>query len=80
MSARPIQATHCSHRPTLDDGRPGSSPRGDKITGYRYWSKEFAQKEWTTCGRASGTSQPHRGTARAGDYIVHDFMHESVSA
>jgi phenylpropionate dioxygenase-like ring-hydroxylating dioxygenase large terminal subunit len=53
--------------------------RGDPITGDRYYSKEFAQLEWENmwtriwhvAGRVSELPQP-------GDFIVHDFMHESV--
>jgi phenylpropionate dioxygenase-like ring-hydroxylating dioxygenase large terminal subunit len=53
--------------------------RGDAITGDRYWSKEFADKEWEHVwkrvwhvgGRTAQLEEP-------GDYIVHDFRHESV--
>jgi phenylpropionate dioxygenase-like ring-hydroxylating dioxygenase large terminal subunit len=53
--------------------------RGDAITGDRYWSKEFADKEWEHVwkriwhvgGRTSQLEEP-------GDYIVHDFRQESV--
>ncbi|GAB4142763.1 MAG: hypothetical protein Tsb0016_11320 [Sphingomonadales bacterium] len=53
--------------------------RGDKITGERYYSKEFAEREWQHMwkriwhvgGRLSQLQEP-------GDYIVHDFWHESV--
>ncbi len=53
--------------------------RGDPITGDRYYSREFAELEWDhmwtriwhVAGRTSELPEP-------GDYIVHDFMHESV--
>ncbi len=53
--------------------------RGDAITGERYWSKEFADREWEHMwkrvwhlgGRTAQFEQ-------AGDFIVHDFRHESV--
>jgi phenylpropionate dioxygenase-like ring-hydroxylating dioxygenase large terminal subunit len=53
--------------------------RGDAITGDRYWSKEFAEREWEHMwkriwhvgGRESQLQQP-------GDFIVHNFHHESV--
>lgn len=66
------------HKLTLD-GRDPANLRGDPITGDRYWSKEFARKEWDSmwtriwhvAGRTAELEEP-------GDYIVHDFMHESV--
>ncbi len=65
--------------PLTMDGRDPSNLRGDPITGERYYSKEFAQREWDhmwtkiwhVAGRANELPEP-------GDYIVHDFMHESV--
>jgi phenylpropionate dioxygenase-like ring-hydroxylating dioxygenase large terminal subunit len=65
--------------PLTMDGRDASHLRGDPITGDRYWSKEFAQQEWDhmwtriwhVAGRTAELQQP-------GDYVVHDFMHESV--
>jgi phenylpropionate dioxygenase-like ring-hydroxylating dioxygenase large terminal subunit len=53
--------------------------RGDKISGDRYWSKEFAEREWEHMwkrvwhvgGRVAQMEE-------AGDFIVHDFKHESV--
>ncbi|TAL03332.1 MAG: aromatic ring-hydroxylating dioxygenase subunit alpha [Rhodospirillaceae bacterium] len=66
------------HSLTLD-GRDVSLLRGDPITGDRYYSKEFAQREWDhmwtrvwhIAGRVNELVAP-------GDYIVHNFMHESV--
>lgn len=65
--------------PLTMDGRDPKLLRGDKITGERYTSKEFAQKEWDhmwtriwhVAGRVKELEEP-------GDYLVHDFMHESV--
>ncbi|MDR2856998.1 MAG: aromatic ring-hydroxylating dioxygenase subunit alpha [Novosphingobium sp.] len=53
--------------------------RGDKITGDRYWSKDFAEREWEKMwkriwhlgGRESQIEE-------AGDFIVHNFKHESI--
>lgn len=53
--------------------------RGDRITGDRYWSKEFADREWQhmwtkiwhLAGRTAQLEEP-------GDFIVHTFAHESV--
>lgn len=53
--------------------------RGDKITGDRYWSKEFADREWehmwTKIWHVGGRTAQ---LEEAGDFIVHEFMHESV--
>lgn len=65
--------------PLTMDGRDPTLLRGDKITGDRYYSREFAQAEWDhmwtriwhVAGRVKELEEP-------GDYIVHDFMHESV--
>ena len=53
--------------------------RGDAITGDRYWSKDFADREWQYMwtrvwhvgGRESQLQEP-------GDFIVHHFRQESV--
>jgi phenylpropionate dioxygenase-like ring-hydroxylating dioxygenase large terminal subunit len=53
--------------------------RGDCITGDRYWSKEFAELEWEhmwkrvwhVAGRESQLEE-------AGDFLTHNFKHESV--
>lgn len=54
-------------------------PRGDAITGDRYWSKEFAQLEWEHMWKrvwhvGGRTSQ----LEEAGDFITHNFMRQSV--
>lgn len=66
------------HPETLD-GRDPKHLRGDKITGDRYYSREFAQKEWDhmwtriwhVAGRTAEIPEP-------GDYLVHTFLKESV--
>jgi phenylpropionate dioxygenase-like ring-hydroxylating dioxygenase large terminal subunit len=53
--------------------------RGDAITGDRYWSKDFADREWEHMwkkvwhvgGRTSQLEEP-------GDFITHQFKHESI--
>ncbi|QUT05528.1 aromatic ring-hydroxylating dioxygenase subunit alpha [Sphingobium phenoxybenzoativorans] len=74
-------ATTANTRPTYpthpDAAQP--APRGDAITGDRYWSKDFADREWEHLwkrvwhvgGRVSQLEE-------AGDFIVHNFRHESV--
>jgi len=65
--------------PLTIDGRDAARLRGDPITGDRYTSKEFMQREWDhmwtriwhVAGRTAELEEP-------GDYIVHDFMNESV--
>jgi phenylpropionate dioxygenase-like ring-hydroxylating dioxygenase large terminal subunit len=67
--------------PLTMDGRDPSALRGDPITGERYTSRDFARAEWDgmwtriwhVAGRAADIPE-------AGDYLVHDFMHESVIA
>ncbi|WP_066552288.1 aromatic ring-hydroxylating oxygenase subunit alpha [Croceicoccus bisphenolivorans] len=53
--------------------------RGDRITGDRYWSREFADREWEHMWKkiwhvGGRTAQ----LEETGDFIVHDFCHESV--
>lgn len=53
--------------------------RGDAITGERYWFREFADLEWEKMwkrvwhvgGRTSQLEEP-------GDFVTHNFRHESV--
>lgn len=53
--------------------------RGDAITGDRYWCKDFAQREWDKMwkriwhvgGREAQLEEP-------GDFIVHNFWHDSI--
>ena len=65
--------------PLTMNGRDPGLLRGDRIDGERYYSPEFARQEWEhmwkriwhVAGRENELQKP-------GDYIVHDFMQESV--
>jgi len=67
-----------THRFAMD-GKDPRNLRGDPIPADRYYSREFMQQEWDhlwtriwhIAGRVNQLKEP-------GDYIVHDFMHESV--
>ena len=63
------------------DGRDPSNLRGDPITGDRYFSREFMQREWdmlwTRIWHIAGRTAD---IPEAGDFVVHDFMKESVIA
>jgi phenylpropionate dioxygenase-like ring-hydroxylating dioxygenase large terminal subunit len=53
--------------------------RGDPIGGDRYWSKEFADKEWEHMWkRVWHVGGREAQIPEAGDYITHNFRHESV--
>lgn len=65
--------------PDTMDGRDPSLLRGDKISGDRYFSHDFAVQEWEhmwtkiwhVAGRLVELEEP-------GDFVVHDFMGQSV--
>jgi phenylpropionate dioxygenase-like ring-hydroxylating dioxygenase large terminal subunit len=65
--------------PLTIDGRDPANLRGDPITGERYTSRDFMEREWEhlwtriwhVAGRTAELEEP-------GDYVVHDFRHESV--
>ncbi|MBP8234007.1 MAG: aromatic ring-hydroxylating dioxygenase subunit alpha [Rhizorhabdus sp.] len=65
--------------PLTIDGRDPANLRGDPITGDRYTSRDFMEREWEhlwtriwhVAGRTAELEEP-------GDYVVHDFRHESV--
>jgi phenylpropionate dioxygenase-like ring-hydroxylating dioxygenase large terminal subunit len=65
--------------PLALDGKDPRNLRGDPVTPDRYWSRDWMQREWEhlwtkiwhIAGRTNQLAEP-------GDYIVHDFMHESV--
>jgi phenylpropionate dioxygenase-like ring-hydroxylating dioxygenase large terminal subunit len=61
------------------DGRDAANLRGDPITGDRYYSREFAQKEWdglwTRIWHIAGRTAE---IPEAGDFLVHTFLKESV--
>ncbi len=65
--------------PLTIDGRDPQRLRGDPISGARYTSKDFARREWemmwTKIWHVAGRIAE---IPEAGDYLVHDFMHESV--
>lgn len=69
--AKPTYPTHPKAQPP--------AVRGDPITGDRYYCKEFAEREWQHMwkrvwhvgGRTAQLEEP-------GDFIVHNFKHESV--
>lgn len=71
--------TEIFRSPLTMNGKDPANLRGDPIDAERYFSKEWAQKEWDhlwtriwhIAGRENELPEP-------GDYIVHDFMHESV--
>ncbi|GGD78876.1 aromatic ring-hydroxylating oxygenase subunit alpha [Croceicoccus mobilis] len=64
--------------PTHPDAQKPAA-RGDVITGDRYWSREFADREWehmwTKVWHVGGRTAQ---LEEAGDFITHDFRHESV--
>lgn len=65
--------------PLALDGKDPSNLRGDPITQERYYDRDFMKAEWDhmwtkiwhIAGRESQLNEP-------GDYIVHNFMRESV--
>ncbi len=65
--------------PLTMNGRDAGHLRGDAIDGGRYYDAAFAAREWDrmwtriwhVAGRTNELVEP-------GNYIVHDFMHESV--
>lgn len=65
--------------PLTIDGRDPANLRGDPITGDRYTSRDFMEKEWdgmwTRIWHVAGRLAE---IPEAGDYLVHDFRHESV--
>ncbi len=71
--------TEAIRHPLTMDGRNPANLRGDPITGDRFYSKEFAVQEkdhlwsriWHVAGRTAEVQEP-------GDYVVHNFLKESV--
>ncbi|NHN39211.1 aromatic ring-hydroxylating dioxygenase subunit alpha [Pseudomaricurvus alcaniphilus] len=65
--------------PLTLNGRDPEQLRGDPMSGDRYYSPEFAHREWeqlwTKIWHVAGRTQE---LLEAGDYVVHDFMGESV--
>ena len=75
LSVEPLEPLH----PLALDGSSDKDLRGDPIDGERYYSQDFMQREWdhmwTRVWHVAGRTNQ---LIKAGDYIVHDFMHESV--
>jgi phenylpropionate dioxygenase-like ring-hydroxylating dioxygenase large terminal subunit len=65
--------------PLAMDGKDPANLRGDPITPERYHSRDWMDNEWehlwTKIWHIAGREQQLQ---EPGDYIVHDFMHESV--
>ena len=65
--------------PLAMNGKDPSNLRGDTIGAERYFDKDFAQREWdhmwTRVWHIAGRENQ---LEEAGDFVVHDFMHESV--
>jgi len=65
--------------PLTMDGKDPGNLRGDPIPQERYYSREFMRQEWdclwTRIWHIAGREQQ---LPEPGDYVVHDFMHESV--
>ena len=65
--------------PMAMDGKDPRNLRGDPIDQERYYSRTFSAREWShlwtkiwhVAGRVNQLNEP-------GDYLVHNFMHESV--
>ena len=71
--------TQIARHPLAMDGKDPSNLRGDPIDRERYYSEEFMAQEWeqlwTKIWHIAGREQQLQ---EPGDYIVHNFMHESV--
>ncbi|MGI9328745.1 MAG: aromatic ring-hydroxylating oxygenase subunit alpha [Pseudomonadales bacterium] len=67
------------NHPLAMDGKDPQNLRGDPIPQERYFSPEFMRQEWdmlwTKIWHIAGREQQ---LPEPGDYVVHDFMHESV--
>lgn len=61
------------------DGHDPKYLRGSPMSGERYYSKDFAEREWTHMWRRVWhIAGRENEIPEAGDYLVHDFMRESV--
>jgi len=71
--------TEALRHPLTIDGRDPAQLRGDAITGDRYYSKAFAEAEWDHMWtRIWHVAARAAELEEAGDFVVHDFMKESV--
>ncbi|GGC27080.1 hypothetical protein GCM10011371_13300 [Novosphingobium marinum] len=63
---------------TMNGGDP-TRLRGDPMSGERYWSREFADREWQCMWKKVWhIAGRENEVPETGDYLVHDFLHESV--
>ena len=61
------------------DGKDSRNLRGDPMSGDRYFSPQFAQAEWDHMWKKVWhVAGRDNEVPEAGDYLVHNFMHESV--
>ena len=71
--------TKIEPHPLTMDGKDVTNLRGDSISQERYYDSDFMKQEWehlwTKIWHIAGREQQLQ---EAGDYIVHDFMRESV--
>jgi nitrite reductase/ring-hydroxylating ferredoxin subunit len=71
--------TKIEPHPLAMDGKDTTNLRGDSIPRERYYDPDFMKQEWqylwTKIWHIAGREQQLQ---EAGDYIVHDFLHESV--
>lgn len=71
--------TKVEPHPLAMDGKDPGNLRGDPIPRERYYDPAFMKEEWehlwTKIWHVAGREQQ---LEEPGDYIVHDFMHESV--
>ena len=78
LTTTPIDPRPPLH-PLAVDASSDEHLRGDPIGGDRYFSPEFMQREWdhmwTKVWHIAGRVNQLQ---HVGDYVVHDFMHESV--
>lgn len=74
LTVPPVEGTFPRH-PTAEFPHA----RGDAITGDRYYSKEFARLEWEKMWtRVWHVGARESQLEEAGDFAVHNFLHESV--
>jgi phenylpropionate dioxygenase-like ring-hydroxylating dioxygenase large terminal subunit len=61
------------------DGGSSATLRGDPMSGDRYWSPQFMQREWDgVWTRIWHIGARESELAAPGDFVVHNFRHESV--
>ena len=61
------------------NGADATYLRGDPMNSERYWSPDFARREWLHMWKKIWhVAGRENEIPEAGDYLVHDFLHESV--